>query len=588
MRSFVVVLFLIGFTRVVYGQCTFTYSPNNPCPGSTVTFTVTNPMMGSVYTWDLDGDNMNDDGTGTMVTYTYPFNTSPASVVVKLFKDGTNCNNNQTVMVRAAPDPSIGVVSGQPVTGNVIRTCNSGQSDTLEIINTSTTHNVTTLYTINWGDGSPLLQLAPNDFIPNTTVLQHAYSGLGYKNLVITATHSNGCTASETYQYFIGSNPSVGLANPGNTVGLCAPSTISFPLTNYLNNPPGTTYEFFLNATSVALYNQSNVPANFTFTFDQTSCGETTPLGEPNAFAITVEAKNPCGSSKASVEPITLSTKPVPDFSIQGPQNQCPEEEFTFTNTSTNINEYNTVTEDCVNELSANWMISPGTMGVNYILTSGTLFNNNEIKVKFLTPGTYTIKMTITPTPVCGPAVITQTITILEPPTALAAAQFSNTTGCAPLTVTFDNLSTGYQTSYNWTITPAMGWQFINGSSASSFEPTVQFNTAGTYTVTLTATNVCDEDTWTLPVVVKTLPSIQLPMLGPFCQTTTLNFGASNTQYNNGNGTISNYAWSFPGGTPSSSNQQYPTNILYNVTAGGCASEINTGRIHAHAQVGSR
>ena len=175
--------------------------------------------------------------------------------------------------------------------------------------------------------------------------------------------------------------------------------------------------------------------------------------------------------------------------------------------------------------------------------------------------------MTLTPEPRCGPAVITKTITILEPPTANAMAQFSNTTGCVPLTVTFDNQSTGYQVGYNWTISPAMGWAFAPGSTATSFEPSVKFTTAGDYIVTLTATNVCDTDTWKDTIEVKTTPTIQLPTLGPFCKTATLNFSSPSTQFNNGNGTISNYAWSFPGGTPSSSNQQYPTNILYNVTA---------------------
>ncbi|MFZ4633942.1 MAG: PKD domain-containing protein [Saprospiraceae bacterium] len=175
--------------------------------------------------------------------------------------------------------------------------------------------------------------------------------------------------------------------------------------------------------------------------------------------------------------------------------------------------------------------------------------------------------MTLNPTPVCGPATISKTITILEPPTANATAQSSNSTGCAPLTVTFDNLSTGYQVSYNWSVNPPAGWNFISNTTNTSENPVIRFDAAGTYTVTLTTGNVCSTDTWDTTIIVRTLPSITLPTLGPYCQTASLCFDAGNATYNNGNGTISSYSWSFPGGTPSSSNQQFPCNINYSVTA---------------------
>jgi gliding motility-associated-like protein len=57
------------------------------------------------------------------------------------------------------------------------------------------------------------------------------------------------------------------------------------------------------------------------------------------------------------------------------------------------------------------------------------------------------------------------------------------TTGCAPFTVTFDNLSV-QQSATNFL------WNFGDGSATSSqFEPTHTYNTAGTYTVTLIVTD---------------------------------------------------------------------------------------------------
>ena len=555
------------FAAGVRAQCNFNFSPQMPCPGEAVTFTVQMPLAGATYTWDLDGDNQADDGTGTTVTYTYPFSTMPINYTIRVFENGNPaCGSPKTISVKAAPDPSIGVTSGQTLTGNVISSCNAGQSVSLGINNTSSTFSSNTGYSINWGDGSPVQNFTNATFNMNTPVT-HTFTGLGYKTILITATHQNGCSFTRQYQYFNGSNPSVGLGTPGNSVGLCAPATLMFPLNNIAGNPPGTLYTFFENDVQIAQYTQATVPAVFTHTFTESSCGETTPDGaDINAFAIKVIASNPCGSSAATVQPITLSIAPTPDFSIQGPANYCPDAVFTFRNTSTNINEYNTITEQCADSLNANWAISPGALGVDYQITSGSLFNSNQIKVRFITPGVYTITMTLNPTPVCGPAVISKTVTILEPPTADATAMFSNPNGCVPQTVTFDNLSTGYQVSYSWSISPANGWSFTSGSNANSFEPTVVFSAPGVYTVTLTAQNVCDDDTWTTTVTVKDRPAITLPTLGPFCQTATLNFSAQNTQFNANNGTITTYAWSFPGGTPSSSSSPYPTNIQYSAT----------------------
>lgn len=565
--SFAISLFFY-WGNILYAQCTFSISPQSPCPGQSVTFTLQNQTAGATYTWDLDGDNQADDGTGTSVTFSYPFSTSPVNYTVRVYENGNlACGSPKTIGVKAAPDPSIGVTTGQPLNGTVISACNTGQSDTLGIYNASTTFSSNTGYTINWGDGSPVLNLTNANFNLNTSIL-HGYSGLGYQTITVTANHQNGCSYTKTYQFFIGSNPSVGLGTPGNSVGLCAPATLMFPVTGIANNPPGTTYTFFENSEQIAQFTQADIPAIFTHIFDETSCGETTPDGQyTNAFAIKVVAQNPCGSSAATVQPITLSTKPVPDFSIQGPANYCPDAIFTFKNTSTNIHEYNTVTGQCADTLSAKWVITPGVLGTDYQITSGSLFNSNQIKVKFLKPGNYTITMTLTPTPVCGPAIISKTVTILEPPSALAVTSFSNPNGCAPQTVTFKNNSTGYQVNYTWTVSPASGWAFAPGFDQQSFEPVIIFSAPGTYTVTLTAQNVCDTDTWTTTIIVKDKPTITLPNLGPFCQTATLNFSAQNTQFNSNNGTISTYSWSFPGGAPPSSTSQFPTNIQYNVAS---------------------
>jgi PKD repeat protein len=77
-----------------------------------------------------------------------------------------------------------------------------------------------------------------------------------------------------------------------------------------------------------------------------------------------------------------------------------------------------------------------------------------------------------------------QTETVAGPPTADFTG--SPTSGYAPLTVDFIDLSTGAPDSWNWT--------FGDGGTSTAQNPTYVYNAIGTYTVTLTATNSYGSD----------------------------------------------------------------------------------------------
>lgn len=182
------------------------------------------------------------------------------------------------------PDPSIDVVPGNAILEDtLIRVCSATPQATLQIFNASTTIPDNQSYTIDWGDGS--VENHDNTSFPNSSFLSHLYNGYGYYNLQVTVTGSNGCTATKDYLFYNGSNPSVGLANPGNTVGLCAPATIDFPITNTGNNPAGTDYFIYIGGQLIQSYTQANVPPVFTYTFLDPSCGLSTSTGNyQNAF----------------------------------------------------------------------------------------------------------------------------------------------------------------------------------------------------------------------------------------------------------------------------------------------------------------
>jgi PKD repeat protein len=103
--------------------------------------------------------------------------------------------------------------------------------------------------------------------------------------------------------------------------------------------------------------------------------------------------------------------------------------------------------------------------------------------IVYSSAGTYTAKLTVSNSG--GITFTTRTITVTTAPSGNPVAAISATpatSGAAPLTVTFADLSTGTPTSW--------AWDFGNGQTSSQQNPgPITFASVGTFTVTLTATN---------------------------------------------------------------------------------------------------
>lgn len=138
----------------------------------------------------------------------------------------------------------------------------------------------------------------------------------------------------------------------------------------------------------------------------------------------------------------------------------------------------------------------------------------------------------------------------------VAAFTQGTTSGCDSLCVTFTDGSTGGATSWSWS--------FPGGTpSASSLpNPTVCYNTPGTYDVTQIVTNAFGGDTLVKPGLVTITPT---PV--PDFSSTTQNLCVGDCiDYSDlSTGTIQSYIWTFQGGTPLNSSDQNPTNVCYNV-----------------------
>ena len=556
------ILLFLCTIHIASAQCSFSVSNLEPCAGEPIVFEVLGQNPNSIYTWDIDLDGT-PEFEGPSFSHDFPELSSDSTYQVVLYENGDSCSA-QAVAVAARPDARVGVAPGLIVAdGNEFRACNGSPTIDLVLFNASETIAHNNSYTINWGDGSPA-ETYDNGSFSNTSTISHTYMRLGYFTIFVTAEHQNGCVYTEHYIFYNGGNPSVGLVNPGNTVGLCAPATLEFPITNTDNNPPGTEYMIYVNGEVVDTFTQENVPAVFSYTFTENSCGATTTTGTyTNAFDVRIVAANPCNSSAATIEPIEVTTPPTPDFAVTSPVNLCAGEEYTFTDLSRDIIEVvsgNPTT--CIDLLSPNWTIT-GNVGEDWTVSRGNLFGSSEIGVEFLNPGVYTIELTLISFS-CGPLTVNREIVVFEPPEILPvdSVPLVRTDGassfCAPLEATMPQVAAGDSLTYEWVITPATGWSFLDGTNISDARPRIRFEEGGLYEITAEVTNPCATVQWQGRVEVPGPPAVALEPLPDFCQMATLDFDSTSLSVRTNGSPVRAISWQFPGSSVATDDRFYP------------------------------
>ena len=187
--------------------------------------------------------------------------------------------------------------------------------------------------------------------------------------------------------------------------------------------------------------------------------------------------------------------------------------------------------------------VSGGTVDFISTATNGTIswdFGDSNTSTQdnpthtYTTAGTYNVIQTVTNP--CGTATDTQQVTITFPPAADFTAD--TTSGCAPLTVQFTDLSTDGPTTWQWS--------FPGGSPATSTDqnPVVTYNTAGTYDVTLIVSGPNGADTITKANYIET--SVGAPVSSFTAQLTNTTVTLTNTSTN-----ATNYLWDFGDGNTS-------------------------------------
>ena len=155
--------------------------------------------------------------------------------------------------------------------------------------------------------------------------------------------------------------------------------------------------------------------------------------------------------------------------------------------------------------------------------------------------GIYTVTLTVTNA--CGSDFVTVDIEIITIPYADFDAD--PTEGCDPMEVEFFNFSSPNATSFLWT--------FPGGSppTSTAFEPVVVYETPGTYSVTLKASNDAGFDLYTINNFITVLPQPNAIF--------TYEAEGLEATFNSAGSVGSNYLWNFGDGTTSTS--QNPVHI---------------------------
>ena len=361
---------------------------------------------------------------------------------------------------------------------------------TVTFTNTSTN---ATSYSWDFGDGN----------LSTLTNPIHTYMDDGFYNVVLTA--FNDCGPDEFSLV-------IEIATPPNAEFSANPTSGCAPLAvNFIDESSPNTIQWVWSF-------EGGIPAQ---SFVQ---NPVVIYNQPGLYSVTLTAINPQGAS-TFVRQQYIEVVPNPTSSFTYVKNGLT---VTFTNTSTNANDYL-------------WSFGDGF--------TSTLQNPVHT---YASPGNYTV--TLQSSNDCTTVSSSQLITFSLAP--LVGFTTSNSPeGCVPYTVQFLNTSQNNPTSYLWT--------FEGGSPATSAQehPVVVYQNTGSFDVTLVATNALGSDTLVMEdfIIIETIPSVTFTY-----QHTGLTYNFTSITQN-----AASILWDFGDGNQSTATNPthtYATEGVYSVT----------------------
>ena len=410
------------------------FTNNSSCLGTPVQFEDQSQANGGgqIISWAWDfGDPASGTGNNSAVQNPSHIYSQPGTFTVLLQVTTSNsCTDTiaKTVVINPAPVVDFSFNSG----------C---ANDTVNFIS-STFVNVAQTLSWAWefGDGSTSNIIDP----------QHIYATQGVYDVTLTITDISGCTATISHNINVVSGP---VAMFSNSAPACSGSDVQFTDMSIPLGSPITTWLWdFGDGNQVTV----NAPANQNVTHTYATSG---------TYNVTLTVTNLSGCDASVSNSINIVTGPTAGFTFEAACEGSPVQftDMTNTNGGTPIIQWN-------------WNFGDPASG-----TSNTSYLQNPVHT-YANPGTYNVTMYSMSASGCQDST-SQVITITESP----AVAFTYTSSCAGQPVTFSPdpsvMNLGDIVLYNW--------NFGDGSPTSNqMSPTHTYAIYGSYTVTLTVTNI--------------------------------------------------------------------------------------------------
>jgi PKD repeat protein len=501
----------------------FTGTPRSGVTPLTVQFNDTSTGPHDHWEWEFGDGNKSAE---QKPLYTY---NQPGSYTVKLII--SNASGEQATTVQ---DNYI-TVEPAPIAGELILDFNgtprSGISPlTVQFNDGSTGFVEPVTYLWDFGDGGTSTKQNP----------LYTYNQKGSYTVTLNVSQAIGAPASIAKNKYI-------------TV---ASIPLILPVVDFFSTP--TSGIAPLTVTFTDLSTNTPIAWNWSFGDDSTeNATEQNPIhtyADPGTYTVSVNATNANGSDiQTREEYIKVRPAAVPHilptadfFGI--PTSGVVPLTVTFTDLSTNT------------PIAWNWSFGDHS--------SENATEQNPVH-NYANPGTYTVSLNTSNADGSDTQIREEYIKVTVIPLAPPVADFSGdpTSGVAPLTVTFSDLSSDTPTSWNWS--------FGDDSSenATVQNPIHTYANSGTYTVSLNATNVDGSDTkiWTDCISVSTVPVAPLipePLISNFTGEPTSGPAPLTVQFNDtSTGPHNQWVWNFGDG-----NTSFDQNPLYTFNEPGSYS----------------
>ncbi|GAB6285432.1 MAG: hypothetical protein STSR0009_16330 [Methanoregula sp.] len=369
-------------------------------------------------------------GDGSLATVQNPVHTYASAGIYTVSLNATNAGGSNT---KTIPD-YITVNVPAPV-ADFSATPRTG-TEPLTVTFTDNSTNVPTAWNWSFGDGS----------LTNATVQHpvHTYVRNGTYTVSLNATNAGGSNVTTRTDYI--------------TI------TVPAPVANFTGTPTSGTVPLTVTFTDLS----TNAPTGWSWVFgdsNQTNATVQNPVHtyeSAGTYTVMLNATNAGGSNITTRTDYITVTVPAPVANFTGtPTTGTAPLTVTFTDLSTNA------------PTGWSWVFGDSNQ------TNATVQNPVHT---YESAGTYTVMLNATNTGGSNITTRTDYITVTVP---VPVVNFTGTptTGTAPLTVTFTDLSTNAPTGWSWVFGDS------NQTNATVQNPVHTYESAGTYTVLLNATN---------------------------------------------------------------------------------------------------